>query len=135
MADLKQFNQNQVNNRQQAGMTAEQKALTYLQKKGLSLVKRNYRTRLGEIDLIMSHKTHIVFVEVRYRRKNLYAQAAMSVGSVKQQRIIKAAKHYLLYSKQYNRHPCRFDVITITSDLSAPIIEWIPNAFVLLNSF
>lgn len=135
MALLKQFNCNKERAKQKTGVAAEQKALNYLQEQDLRLLKRNYHTRLGEIDLIMAHKATIVFVEVRYRRNNQYAQAAMSIDLMKQQKIIKAAKHYLMCSKQYNRHPCRFDVVTISSDLNAPSIEWIPNAFDLLKPF
>lgn len=135
MAHPKQFSCNKTHPKQKAGMDAEQRALNYLQAHGLDLLKRNYRTRLGEIDLIMLHQAYIVFVEVRYRKKNQYAQAAMSIDHLKQQKIIKAAKYYLMCSKQYNSHPCRFDVITVSSDLNAPSIEWIPNAFDLSKSF
>ena len=49
----------------QKGKTAEDQACDYLQRKGLRLIEKNYTCRLGEIDLIMEDKHHIVFVEVR----------------------------------------------------------------------
>jgi putative endonuclease len=51
------------------GNQAEKVALSYLEQHGLTLIKKNYQTRLGEIDLIMKDGKSIVFVEVRLRKK------------------------------------------------------------------
>lgn len=121
---------------------AENLALAYLQRAGLGLVARNYKTPGrggGEVDLIMQERTRrsasmaadeptLVFVEVRQRMNAAHGSAAASVGSVKQRRVIFAARHYLLRFQQ--TPPCRFDVVSVDGDLAhAPRIEWIKGAF------
>lgn len=101
------------------GRLAEDRALDYLLKQGLQLVTRNYACRMGEIDLIMRHNQLLVFVEVRWRSRSKFGGAAASVGPVKQQRLWRAAEHYLL---SYARLPvCRFDLIAIDGDS----LEWL----------
>jgi putative endonuclease len=111
----------------QRGDAGEQLALAHLQANGLKLVSRNYRTPGrggGEIDLIVREPDGtLVFVEVRQRSSSQHGTAAASVGSVKQRRIIFAARHYLLRVSPLP--PCRFDVVTI----DAGAVEWIRAAF------
>ena len=94
---------------------------------GLRPVARNYRTPGrggGEIDLIMRQADGtLVFVEVRKRKSSAYGGAAASVGSVKQRRIIFAARHYLM--RLAAPPPCRFDVVTV----EAGDITWLKAAF------
>ena len=96
------------------GKMAEDRALVYLQQRGLVCVTRNYACRFGEIDLIMKEDDLLVFVEVRWRANRLFGGAAPSVGPAKQQRMWRTAEHYLM------SHPtlpaCRFDVIAIDGD-------------------
>jgi putative endonuclease len=108
------------------GEEAEQAALHYLEKQGLSLITRNYRCRQGEIDLIMTDGNQLAFIEVRYRKNSLFGSAAESVTTSKQRRIAAAASHYLI-SHGDNRS-CRFDVVAIAGDHRNGI-EWIQNAF------
>lgn len=108
------------------GDDAESQACDYLQQQGLTLVERNYRTRRGEIDLIMRHNTTLVFVEVRLRGSDRFGSAAESVTARKQRRIITAAQHYL--QQQPNPPICRFDVLAISGKTDRSI-DWIPNAF------
>lgn len=109
------------------GNAAEDRALDYLQRAGLHLVCRNYRTPGrggGEIDLIMrSRDGTLVFVEVRARANNSHGGAAASVGAIKQRRIVFAARHYLHRLRQWP--PCRFDVVVLDGDA----IEWLQAAF------
>ncbi len=116
------------------GDAAEDRALVWLQARGLKLVQRNYRVafgpsaRGGEIDLVMRDRDGtLVFVEVRARAASLQGQghggAAASVGGRKQQRLIRAAQHYLLRLPVLP--PCRFDVLAIDGDG----IEWLQAAF------
>lgn len=115
------------------GQQAENAALHFLQAQGMHLVERNYRCRSGEIDLVMQHKSELVFVEVRYRGQGRFGDGAESVDFRKQQKIIKCAEHFLQHHKQYSQHPCRIDVISISRQIniaqSRPAIDWIPNAF------
>ena len=109
------------------GDAAEDEALRYLEAQGLRLLVRNYRTPGrggGEIDLIMQDpdKTTI-FVEVRQRSSASHGGAAASVSRAKQQRIILAARHYLMRLSQLP--PCRFDVVVIEPSG----VQWLQAAF------
>ena len=107
------------------GNLAEALAADYLQTRGLRLIERNYRCRLGEIDLILADGPALVFAEVRLRRNRDYGGAAASITGAKRQRILKAARHYLSGRPE---RPCRFDVILLDA-LDADRIEWIKDAF------
>ena len=107
--------------RQQTGTKAENDALIFLQGQGLIPVTRNFRCRLGEIDLIMQDGNTLVFIEVRKRKNRLYGGAAASITPAKQQKIIKTAYFYL---QRYKTLPaCRFDVVAWDGN----ICQWLKN--------
>lgn len=109
--------------KQSIGSRAEEDALQFLLGNGLSLVERNYRCRFGEIDLIMLHGESLVFVEVRKRRNMNFGGAVQSVSFIKQSRLIRTARHFLM---KYRQPPtCRFDVIAMEGDRC----HWLKNAF------
>ena len=108
-----------------AGDAAETRALGWLQGRGLTLVERNFRCRVGEIDLVMRDGAATVFVEVRFRASADFGSAAETVSWSKQRRLSAAARHYLQRHPDAARRPCRFDVVAITGER----IDWIPNAF------
>lgn len=110
--------------RQGRGQAAEQQAAELLIAAGLVEVQRNYRVRGGEIDLIMHHGEHLVFVEVRYRSRGDYGGAAASVTPAKQARLTIAAQHYLMGLR--HTPPCRFDVVALQPDQPP---QWIRDAF------
>ncbi len=115
--------------RRESGAQAEAIAQDYLARQGLDTLQRNYRCKGGEIDLITrdAHGT-IVFVEVRYRAGQSHGGALASVDRRKQQRLLRAASHYLL-SHGLNQQPCRIDVVALEGDPSRQTrIEWIRNA-------
>ena len=111
----------------QKGDAAEDRALHYLQGKGLQLVQRNYRTPGrggGEIDLVMREGDGtVVFVEVRKRGNGQHGGALGSITHAKQRRIVFAARHFLLKLRQLP--PCRFDVIALEGD----DLQWLKAAF------
>ena len=111
----------------QSGNAAEDAALAHLQAAGMLLVTRNYRTPGrggGEIDLVMrAPDGTLLFVEVRARSGAAQGGAAATVGAVKQQRLVRAAQHYLMHVA--TPPPCRFDVVAI----DGPRIEWLRGAF------
>lgn len=111
------------------GQTAEWLAEKYLKKHGLILRHRNYSTKSGEIDLVMSDGTEWVFVEVRYKHSQDWASPAESITSTKQRKVIKAAQHYLQKFDRKGEKGCRFDAILMSGDLHSPQIEWIKQAF------
>lgn len=113
-----------------SGQAGESIALNYLQKKGLNLVTANYHCRSGEIDLIMQSKQTIIFVEVRSRSSSGYADPAETITAFKQAKIIRTAKHYLMYNAHLNEFYCRFDVVTITGKAGMKYkIDWLKGAF------
>ena len=105
------------------GEAGEDRALRYLQARGLSVVTRNYRCKGGEIDLAGA----VIFVEVRARvarSTQRFGGAAASVTPTKQRRLIAAAEDFL--ARQADDVPaCRFDVIAI----DGARIEWMRDAF------
>jgi len=112
----------------QIGQSAEQCASRYLTQQGLKLVTSNYRSRYGEIDLIMQDKDSLVFIEVRARKNQQYGSGAETIDSHKQQKIIKTAENFLQKNRRFANSPCRIDVISIHSTFN-PKIDWIKNAF------
>ena len=120
-----------VNNTTARGQLAEDAALAYLQTQGLKLVDRNYRTPGrggGEIDLIVRDRDgSLVFVEVRSRSTDRFGGAGASIGHAKQQRIVLAARHYLM--RLAAPPACRFDVVLVDSSGRPAAIEWLKAAF------
>ena len=110
------------------GKAAEDAALAYLQQAGLKLVERNFRTRAGEIDLIMSDGNTLVFVEVRYRRTSQFGTGLESITAAKTGRIVRTASAYLQRGRLSDRN-CRFDIVSISGKLGSFDIDWIRNAF------
>jgi len=113
----------------QIGGDAENLACHYLQQQGMTLLERNYHSRLGEVDLIMQDHESLVFVEVRYRQQNQYGSAEDSVTRHKQDKLIKTALYYLQHHPQRAEQPSRFDVVAINGCGTKAEIDWIKNAF------
>lgn len=111
------------------GRLAETQACEFLQAKGLGLVERNYRVKMGEIDLIMQDSNTIVFIEVRLRNNLLFGSAIESITHPKRQKIIRTAIFYLQQQKWTDKVNCRFDVIGISYTHSKAKFEWIQDAF------
>lgn len=114
---------------QKKGQQAEQLACRYLESQGLRLILRNYRCRLGELDLIMEDRKNLVFVEVRYRRPGPFGDAVESVTPTKQRRLIRAAQYYLQQTGESQSRPCRFDVVAIAPEQGTHTITWLQGAF------
>ncbi len=112
------------------GLAAEDAAVRFLTARGLRILSRNYRRRLGELDVIAREAETLVIIEVRSRTRAEYGGAAASVSFRKQQRIVRAASQLLQRRRELARLPARFDVIVVHEPLSAqPRIEWIQHAF------
>ena len=108
---------------QVAGAQAEEIAARHLVEQGLQLVARNFRTRLGEIDLVMRDGDTLVFVEVRLRTRKDYGGALESIDGNKRRRLVAAANGYLALLGR--EPPCRFDVVTVEERKA----HWIRAAF------
>ena len=115
--------------RRRKGGRFEEIALAWLQTHGLHLVQRNYRCKLGEIDLVMRDRELLVFVEVRFRGTRSQVAASETVDFRKQQKLLRAARHFLLWNRQLADLPCRFDVLGISTEEGRAQYDWIRNAF------
>ena len=105
-------------------MSAEALAARYLEGHGLTVVARNFRTRRGEIDLIVRDGDTLVFVEVRLRRSASYGGAAESITAAKRARLVAAAQFYLLGAR--DAPPCRFDAVLLDT-LDPARVDWRKN--------
>jgi putative endonuclease len=114
------------------GQAGEREAEACLVQRGLKLIERNYRCRSGEIDLVMldptAHDAEVLaFVEVRLRGAGARSSGLESIDRGKQSRLISAARHYLMNHPEWERHPCRFDVVALSPENNQLI--WLTNAF------
>jgi len=113
------------------GAYGEEIAADYLREQGYSLLERNFRCPLGEIDIIAKKRHDLIFVEVKTRRSTLFGLPQDAVGAHKQRQLIRTAQWYLKKPGVSRRHP-RFDVIAIlVRPGQAPEINHIQNAFTL----
>lgn len=114
---------------QARGAAAEKLTADFLARRGLGVLGRNIRCRGGELDLVCLERGVIVFIEVRLRTHSRFGGAAASITATKQHRVILAARWWLATAgRRYANHPCRFDVVLLSS-LDAEQIEWIRGAF------
>lgn len=115
-----------------AGAWGESLAATYLQKKKYKILASGYRSRFGEIDLIAVDKKYLVFVEVKLRKTNRFADAKDFVDYHKQNRLRTTAQLYL--SQNPTELPTRFDVIEIYApqgvETLKPEIHHLEDAFI-----
>lgn len=93
------------------GAEGEDMAVDFLRKQGCSILHRNYRTPLGEADIIVMDKEAVVFVEVKARRGIAFGQPFEAVDFKKQEKLKKIALYYMKRNKFDG--PVRFDVISI----------------------
>ncbi len=117
-----------VTSRQTFGSKSESLAARHLQKIGYKILERNYRNKLGEIDIIAKEKGSLVFVEVKARKSDRFGPPKLSVTLDKQRKISKTALYYLKSTNQF-RVKARFDVVSIRFISDTPEIEIIKNAF------
>ena len=116
--------------RQQSGRRAEELAVEFLRAAGCEILYRNYRRRLGELDIVARADGELVIAEVRMRTSNTWGGAAASVERRKQQRITRAANQLLQQHADLAAMPVRFDVLVVNDPYGpSPSIEWIRHAF------
>ncbi len=112
-----------------SGKKGEGLAISYLKKQGYEIIEKNYKTKLGEIDIIADCKGCVCFVEVRAKNSLSFGAPEETIIKRKQLQISKAA---LAYIKRYKLEDesCRFDVVSIKGvDSPVPEIKLIKNAF------
>lgn len=100
-------------NKRRLGEDKEQVAADFLEAAGYQILERNFRCRMGEIDLIAKENETLIFTEVKYRASHKAGLPEEAVDFRKRQRICKVALYYLTTHVRRTDVPCRFDVIAI----------------------
>ncbi len=111
--------------RQRIGKNAEDAAVAFLESHGLTILLRNYRGKVGELDIVARDGRALVIIEVRTRSGNRFGGAAASVDSRKQVKIRRTTLLLIQQRKELAKLPIRFDVIALQTGK----IEWIKAAF------
>ena len=104
------------------GRAGEVEASKYLKKKGYTILEMNFRTRIGEADIIAKDKDVVVFVEVKTRTDREFGLPSEAVNWKKQEKYFRVASEYLLKNRLTDSE-CRFDVIEIENGKINHIIE------------
>jgi len=108
----------------ESGREGEQKAADYLKSLGWTILAQNYRFKRGEIDIIAKDNDVLVFVEVKYRKTNMFGFPEDFVDDNKVGMIRKTAMEFLI--KENWEKDIRFDIISITGALD---LEHFEDAF------
>lgn len=113
---------------QKLGAWGEDIALTFLKEKGFTLLARNFRTREGEIDLVMQSESTLVMVEVKTRRKEDSGYPEEAVSEEKLEHLTAAAEKFLESHPQFTED-WRVDVIAVLGQPGSedPQVEWFEN--------
>ena len=112
------------------GKIGESLAIEHFKVQGYEIRAQNYRTRSGEIDLIVQRGKRIAFVEVKTRRSSKFGLPQAAVTPTKQKQISKIALDYLQTHNLLDV-PCQFDVVAIVLSWKFELIklQHIENAF------
>jgi len=115
--------------RLQFGRDGESAAVAFLKKKGYRILEKNFRAKVGEIDIIAEQGGVIVFIEVKARASHEFGHPFMALTPAKQRKIIQTAQTFLA-RKRISDKPTRFDVVALTLDgPDSWKIELLENAF------
>ncbi len=114
----------------QRGLAAEQLAADHLQARGLVVLERNLRCKVGEIDLVCLDGAVLAIIEVRQRVRADFGGALGSVTWRKQRKLIRAARYFLQRRPRWQTHRMRFDVLALEGlPDGAHRFVWIKDAF------
>lgn len=128
MTSRKKNPQRPRKSKQHVGQAGEKAAAALLRREGFRIIDRNFRTPLGEIDMIAEEDDVLCFIEVKTRRSRAYGGPAEAITPRKQHQIAKVAAVYM--SRNYPEgRTCRFDVVTVTEKNDLPVVGLIRDAF------
>ena len=118
--------------RAELAQIGEDAAARYLQSRGYAILERNYRTDLGEIDIVARHGGDLVFVEVKSRTPSASFAPSESVTQSKRSKLAKLAQVYLA-TRARKEERCRFDVVEVSLTEAGVIlnVRVIPGAFLI----
>ena len=117
-----------VNARQRLGSDGETLACEELERLGYLIVRRNYRTRSGELDIVADDRGTVVFVEVKTKSDGSFGDPVEEVTPQKQRQLISMGEFYAAYCCPPDT-PCRFDVVTVDMSVIPPHITVYQDAF------
>ena len=100
-------------NRRKIGSEYENAVAKALENRGYRVIERNFRCRIGEIDLIALYDRYLVFVEVKYRKDEKKGWPQEAVDWHKQQVISRVADYYMFHHPEYHNYQIRFDVAAV----------------------
>jgi len=115
--------------RRAQGARYEAAARAHLEAHGLECVMTNFRSRFGELDLVMRDRGTLVVVEVRSRAPSRMGTAAETVGPAKRRRIVRTTQFLLASHPDLARLPLRFDVVAIDTGPVRDQLRWLRGAF------
>lgn len=100
-------------NKRELGSRYEENAARFLTEKGYIILEKNFRCRMGEIDLIGKSEGYLCFIEVKYRSSSGYGFPSEAVDNRKRRRIVRTALSYMNYHRLSPDTACRFDIVEI----------------------
>jgi len=112
------------------GKRGEEAAVSLLKEKGYKILVRNYKTKLGELDIIAQDEDTLCFIEVKTRNSLRFGLPEEAVSVRKQRQISKAALVFLKENNLLNRK-ARFDVVSVVAAQDTLKSSLIKNAFEL----
>ncbi len=112
------------------GKIGEALACAYLKKLGYAILSRNYRTKMGEIDIVAREGGCLVFVEVKTRQSDVYGMPEESINTKKMNKLTRLAQLYIS-NKRLHEMTARFDVVSVLMPgiFGKKTIRLIKNAF------
>lgn len=115
--------------RHELGSDGEAEACEFLKKIGYKMVEKNYRCKIGEIDIVANEGDELVFVEVKTRSQKLFGDPAEAVNEQKRNHIYRVAEFYVMKNK-LESEKMRFDVIEIYTQNGFKKVNLIKNAII-----
>ena len=113
------------------GKKGEEAAKSALEEMGFEILERNWRFGHKEIDIIAASEDGIRFVEVRSRVEPVLLEPELTVGSVKKEKLVSAARAYMMM----NLITCEafFDIVAVTFSPQGVKVDYFPDAFIPFN--
>ena len=109
------------------GQFGEDLAVSYYQKRGYEVLERNWEKKLGEIDLIVTKDSDLVFIEVKTRTTPYFGYGENAVSYTKKQKINKTISQYKRENQKYDEYFPRFDILVVEIFSLIPKFEWFEN--------
>lgn len=116
------------------GKSGEELAVDLLRENGYKIIARNYKTRLGEIDIVAREEDTVCFIEVKTRRSDKFGFPQEAILRTKQRQISKVALGFLKDKNLLDAN-ARFDVVSVVFRGAEPKLDLIKNAFELDQKF